>query len=110
MYYGSGAHAAQVTHGRRAEIADGLQWLTFDHLPEPLRGYAMPFYDAACSMIERVKTDSPELKIALNKLTEAKDACVRAGIRHDTGRAGSVPRPQEVVAPPQLTDPPGVVS
>jgi hypothetical protein len=31
---------------------------------------------------------------------------VRAGIRSDTGRAGSVPRPQAVVEPPVLTGDP----
>jgi hypothetical protein len=38
-----------------------------------------------------------ELTTALNKLIEAKDSAVRAGIRDSTGRAGSVPRPQTVV-------------
>ena len=110
MYYGSAEHAAEVTKGRRAEIADGLQWLTFAHLPQALQLFSVPFYGAAVEMFERITTDSPELKIALDKLTEAKDAAMRAGIRHDTGRAGSVPRPQEVTEPPTLSDPPGVVS
>jgi hypothetical protein len=110
MYYGSAAHAAQVTHGRHPGIADGLQWLTFDHLPPALQPFARPFYGAACEAIEAVPTDSPELTTTINKLIEAKDSCVRSGIRHQTGRAGSVPRPQEVVAPPTLSDPPGVVS
>lgn len=110
MYYGSSAHAAQVTLGRDPGIADGLQWLTFAHLPDKLQRYAMPFYGAACEMLGAIPADGPELKTSLNKLIEAKDSCVRAGIRNDTGRAGSVPRPQEVTEPPQLSDPPGVVS
>jgi hypothetical protein len=47
--------------------------------------------------------DSSELKISLNKIIEAKDSAVRAGIRTDTGRAGSIPRPSTVVAPPLLS-------
>jgi hypothetical protein len=103
MYYGSPEHAAESTKGRHAEIKDGLQWLTFSHLPEKLRKFSAPFFGAALEMIETIPTDSPELKTAINRLIEAKDSAVRAGIRHDTGRAGSVPRPQEVVLPPSLT-------
>jgi hypothetical protein len=51
-------------------------------------------------MILTILTDSPELTTSLNKLIEAKDSAVRAGIKHDTGQAGSVPRPAEVVKPP----------
>jgi len=110
MYYGSAAHAEQVTFGRHPAVHDALQWLTFAHLPEPLQRYSRPFYGAACEVIETIQTDSPELTTSLTTIIKAKDAAVRAGIRHDTGRAGSVPRPQEVVEPPKLTDPPGVVS
>lgn len=110
MYYGSAAHAAQVAVGRHPGIADGLQWLTFAHLPEPLQRFSRPFYAAAVELVQTVTTDSPELTTSINRIIEAKDAAVRAGIRHDTGRAGSVPRPQEVTEPPQLSDPPGVVS
>jgi hypothetical protein len=116
MFFGSAEHAAGVTEGRMQEIRDGLQWLTFAHLPRPLQRFSGPFYSAAVDLLEAVPTDSPELKIVLNKLTEAKDAAVRAGIRHDTGRAGSVPRPQKVTEPPrfetarEILDGPGVVS
>lgn len=97
---GSREHAAHVTEGRHPGIRDGLQWLTFSHLPEPLQRFSRPFYLAAVEMISEIRTDSPELTTALNGLISAKDSAVRAGIRHDTGRAGSVPRPQEVVDPP----------
>lgn len=110
MFFGSPEHATQVTEGRHPGTRDALQWLTFAHLPQPLQRYSGPFYSAACELIEAVPTDSPELTTALNGLVHAKDSAVRAGIRHDTGRAGSVPRPQEVTEPPQLSDPPGVVS
>lgn len=110
MYFGSAEHAATVTEGRHPGIRDGLQWLTFAHLPRGLQSFSQPFYSAACEIIEQITTDSPELTTAINRLIEAKDAAVRAGIRHDTGRAGSVPRPKEVTEPPQLSAPPGVVS
>jgi hypothetical protein len=101
--YGSPEHARMVTEGRHPGIADGLQWLTFTHLPEQLQAYSMPFYEAAVRIIQRITTDSPELATALNGLIAGKDSAVRAGIRHDTGRAGSVPRPQQVVDPPKLS-------
>lgn len=103
IQYGSAEHAAQVTEGRHPGIRDGLQWLTFAHLPQPLRRFSEPFYDAAVALIKRVPTDSPELTTAINGLIAAKDSAVRAGIRHDTGRAGSVPRPQAVTEPPKLS-------
>lgn len=102
--YGSPAHAAEMTKGRHPGIADGLQWLAYTHLPEKLRPFARPFYRAACSLIVNIPTDSPELITAINGLIAAKDSAVRAGIRNDTGRAGSVPRPQEVVDPPKLRE------
>jgi hypothetical protein len=85
-------------------VRDALQWLTFDHLPEKLQLFSAPFYGAAVEAIQRIVTDSPELTTALNKLVEAKDSAVRAGIKYDTGRAGSVPRPQAVVNPPRFQE------
>lgn len=102
MLYGTAEHAAAVTEGRHPTIRDGLQWLTYAHLPEALQKYSEVFYQAAVDLINRIVTDSPELTTAVNALIAAKDSAVRAGIRHDTGRAGSVPRPQAVVSPPML--------
>jgi hypothetical protein len=102
--YGTAEHAEATTRGRHPGVRDGLQWLTYAHLPEPLRRFSEPFYDAAVDIIRRIETDSPELTTALNGLIAAKDSAMRAGIRHTTGRAGSVPRPQEVVKPPSLED------
>lgn len=96
---GTREHALAVTDGRVATVRDALQWLTFAHLPEALQNYSRPFYQTAVEIILTV-TDSPELTHTLNGIIEAKDWAVRAGIRSDTGRAGSVPRPQEVVQPP----------
>jgi hypothetical protein len=103
MEYATSEHAAGVTGGRHPGIRDGLQWLTYSHLPEQLRGFSEIFYDAAVQLLDAIPTDSPELTTALNKLIEAKDSAVRAGIRHQTGRAGSVPQPQAVVDPPSLS-------
>lgn len=105
MNFGDAEHAFTVTEGRQPEIRDGIQWLTYDHLPDKLKRYSEVFYQAAVDMLNRITVDSPELIAALNRLLEAKDSAVRAGIRNDTGRAGSVPRPQNVVAPPQLSRP-----
>lgn len=89
---------------RHPGITDGLAWLGYDHLPPALQRFSKPFHDAAVAIVNEVGTDSPELTTAINKLIEAKDAAVRAGIRHDIGRAGSVPRPQAVTDPPKLSE------
>lgn len=105
MTYGSAEHAAAVTEGRHPGVRDALQWLTFVHLPEALQRFSEPFYRTAVDILTVIEVDSPELTTALNKLIEAKDSAVRAGIKADTGRAGSVPRPQSVVHPPVFTRP-----
>ena len=102
MNFGSAEHAAATTAGRHPAIRDGLQWLTYTHLPEALQQYSEIFYQSAVDLVVRITTDSPELTTAINGLITAKDSAMRAGIRQDTGRAGSVPRPQKVVDPPQL--------
>lgn len=99
---GSREHAEYVTEGRHPGVRDALQWLTYRHLPEGLRLYSAPFYDAALEVIGQIPVDCPELTTTLNKLIEAKDSAVRAGIKASTGRAGSVPRPQTVVDPPRF--------
>ena len=91
---GTAENAAYYTAGRHQGVRDALQWLTFAHLPDDLKRFSSVFYTAAIDLIGEVGTDSPELTTALNKLIEAKDSAVRAGIKHVTGRAGSVPRPQ----------------
>lgn len=101
--YGSREHATAVTKGRHPAVCDGLQWLTFTHLPLALQAYSRPFYVAACVLISRITTDSPELTTSINRLIDAKDSGMRAGIRHSSGRAGSVPRPPVIVAPPTLS-------
>lgn len=100
---GTPAHAAMITDGRHPGVRDALQWLAFSHLPEKLRRFSAPFYNAAVSLLKEIGTDSPELTTALNTLITAKDHAMRSGIKHDEGRAGSIPRPQEVVNPPKLS-------
>lgn len=102
--FGSPNHAAAMTEGRHPAVRDALQWLAFSHLPEQLRRFSYPFYSAAVGIVDQVRADSPELTTALNALISAKDHAMRAGIKADTGRAGSVPRPQTVVDPPVFTD------
>jgi hypothetical protein len=97
---GTREHAESVTVGRHPGVQSALQWLTYSHLPQGLQVYSQPFYAAAVELVRAILTDSAELTTALNKLIEAKDSAVRAGIRDSTGRAGSVPRPQTVVEPP----------
>lgn len=101
---GTPDHAAAITKGRHPGIVSALAWLTFSHLPEQLQRYSRPFYQTAVELIVECETDSPELTTALNKLIEAKDSAVRAGIRSDQGRPGPVPRPDHVVDPPQQSD------
>lgn len=96
---GTPQHAARVTQGRHPGTQSALAWLCFSHLPENLQRFSQPFYEAAMDVIQEI-TDSAELTTALNKLIEAKDSAMRAGIRSDTGRAGPVPRPQMIVDPP----------
>jgi hypothetical protein len=97
---GTPGHAEALTRGRHPGVVAALAWLTFSHLPERLQRYSRPFYQTAVELIIEVKTDSAELTTALNKLVEAKDSAVRAGIRADQGVPGSVPRPAEVLDPP----------
>jgi hypothetical protein len=106
---GTREHAELVTDGRHPSVQAALQWLTYAHLPEVLQRFSKPFYLSAVEVIVEV-ADSPELTTALNRLVESKDWAVRAGIRSDTGRPGSIARPPVVVDPPvfgqTVADPP----
>jgi hypothetical protein len=98
--FGTNEHAAQITQGRHPGVQAAMAWLTFAHLPEALQPYSRTFYMNGVLLLENIPTDSPELTTALNRLVDAKDSAVRAGIRHDQGKPGSVPRPEVVVDPP----------
>ena len=103
---GTREHAEAITRGRHPGVQDALQWLTFSHLPPALQGFSLPFYQAAVELVTEIAVDSPELTTALNRLIEATDSAVRAGIKAATGRAGSIPRPAAVVDPPLFADHP----
>ena len=97
---GTREHALALTDLRHPGVRDALQWLAFSHLPTKLQDFSRPFYQTAVELVIEIRTDSPELTTALNRLVEAKDWAVRAGIKADTGRAGPVARPATVVNPP----------
>ena len=102
--FGTPDPAWHVTKGRHAGVQHALQWLVFSHLPESLRPYSEPFYTAAVELVRTITTSSPVLTTALNKLIEAKDSAVRAGIKDATGRPGPVARPVNVVSPPTFAE------
>lgn len=56
-----------------------LQFFTYTHLPESLRGISKPFADLAHEMAIALP-DNPEKTVMLRKLLEAKDAAVRASV------------------------------
>jgi len=97
---GTADHARLVTHGRHSGVFTAMAWLAFNHLPGPLQDLSRPLYVAAMDLLIRIPDDSAELTSALNRLVEAKDWFVRAGIRSDQGQPGPVPRPAIVVDPP----------
>lgn len=103
---GTPEHAAAVTDLRHPDIKSALAWLCFSHLPKALQEFSRPFYQTAVEILVEIPVDSPELTTALNKLVEAKDWAVRAGIRADQGKPGPAPRPATVVdVPVFLSDP-----
>lgn len=97
---GTREHAERVTEGRHPGVRSALQWLAYSHLPQELQAFSVPFYATAVELVRTITMDSPELTTALNKLIEAKDWSVRAGIRDRHGRPGPVARPAMVVNPP----------
>lgn len=99
---GTAENAAYYSQGRHPGVAAALAWLAFSHLPEELKTYSRPFYQSGIELVMAITTDSPELTTALNKLVEAKDWAVRAGVRRSTGRPGPMARPGTIVDPPVL--------
>jgi hypothetical protein len=104
--YGTADHAALITHGRHPGVQTALAWLAFSHLAAPLQPFSRPFFVAAVELINSIPNDSAELVTALNRLVDAKDSAVRAGIRSDQGRPGPVPRSAAVVDAPAFTTAP----
>lgn len=54
-----------------------LQFFTYDHLPETLKGTSAPFCLLAKTIVASLPRN-PERTTALRKLLEAKDCAVRA--------------------------------
>jgi len=54
-----------------------LQWFTFDHLPVALQPTSRAFSVLASEIVATI-VPGPERTVALRKLLESKDACVRA--------------------------------
>ncbi len=61
------------------ERDDVLRFFHYGHLPPVLQAKSKPFCDLARLLIDTLPR-CPQRTIALNKLIEAKDAAVRAGI------------------------------
>jgi len=100
--YGTADHARMITFGRDPGVQTAMAWLAFSHLPEKLQSLSRPTYEVAADLLRRIPNDSAELTTALNRLVEAKDWFMRAGIRSDQGMPGPVPRPATVVDPPAV--------
>ena len=99
---GTAEHAARLTEGRHPGVVTAMAWLAFSHLPEHLQVFARPFYQTGAELVVII-ADSAELTTTLNRLVEAKDWAVRAGIRNHQGKPGPAPRPATVVDPPRVT-------
>lgn len=99
---GTAEHAARLTEGRHPGVVTAMAWLAFSHLPAALQAFSRPLYQTGAELITTIRTDTAELTTALNKLVEAKDWFVRAGIHDQQGVPGPVPRPATVVDPPRF--------
>lgn len=65
--------------GRHPSIVEKAQYFGFDHLPPKLQVISKPCHWLAECMIE-ILPDNPQLALGLQKLIEAKDCFVRAGL------------------------------
>lgn len=100
---GTAEHAARLTEGRHPGVVTAMAWLAFSHLPAALQAFSRPLYQTGVELITTIRRDTAELTTALNKLVEAKDWFVRAGIHDQQGVPGPVPRPATVVDPPRFS-------
>ena len=70
--------------GRHPSVEGIARWFTFEHLPDHLWDVSQACHRLAADMLYALP-DSPELKVGLRKLLEAKDAFVRcAVVAHET--------------------------
>lgn len=56
-----------------------LRWFRYDHLPYSLQNASKPYYDLARNICDSFPS-SAERTVALRKLLESKDACVRCKV------------------------------
>lgn len=56
-----------------------LKYFAYAHLPLPLQGVSVKFYEVACTLVALLPR-SAERTVALRKLLESKDAAVRAAL------------------------------
>jgi uncharacterized protein with ACT and thioredoxin-like domain len=70
---------SQVGSRHHPSVQAALPFFGYEHLQEPQKAISRIFHDAAVLLLEKNVT-GPQLTIALNKLTEAKDAAVRASL------------------------------
>lgn len=65
-----------------------LKFFEYSHLPEHLQVLSEPYYHLACALVKASRNLDPsdlaafeQLDLAFQKLIEAKDCTVRAGLR-----------------------------
>lgn len=90
--YGDDGPAAYLEHiagERHRAVRDVARWLDYRHLPSGLpRDVSRRVAELACTMLDVIEADDPELARGLSRLLEAKDALVRAAIVTGRERAG----------------------
>lgn len=69
------------TAGRHQSVIDAARWLEPNpNLQPPQRDIVHKFAELAADLLGRVRTDNPQLTMALHRLTDAKDSAVRASL------------------------------
>jgi hypothetical protein len=78
---GPAAYLAHIVGGRHRAVQDVARWFDYRHLPHGLpRKISHRVAGLACTMLDAIDVDDPELKRGLSRLLEAKDCFVRAAI------------------------------
>lgn len=61
-------------------IAEKLRFFAYDHLPPEGQTISKRFRDLAYALVLEDELEGPQLALGLQKLLEAKDCAVRAGL------------------------------
>lgn len=78
---GPAAYLAHVAGGRHRAVQDVTRWFDYRHLPAGLpRKVSHRVAELACTMLDAIDVDDPELTRGLSHLLAAKDSLVRAAI------------------------------